>query len=115
MKVAERDNLVHGMLQEEYGRCLNVIKSLQLKANSYPRGALNVRRKIINGKKYVYHYLVRRDGKNVINQHIAEENIPALQKQIEERDKYRKEILAYKKRLVYLEKLLKKSIPRKRL
>jgi len=114
MKVAEKDNVVHGMLQEEYGRCLKVINSLQLKAENYPKGALNVRRKIINGKKYIYHYLVRRDGKNVINQHISEENISAIQKQIEERDKYRKEILAYKKRLDYLEKLLKKSVPRKR-
>ena len=48
------------------------------------------------------------DGMKVVNRHIAEKDLPELQKQIEEREKYRKEILAYKKRMVYLEKLLKK-------
>jgi hypothetical protein len=108
MKVAERDNVVHGMLKDEYGRCEEVIKALQAKAKNYPKGALNVRRRLIKGKEYVYHYLVRRDGKNVINRHIAAKDLPELQKQIKERNKYRMEILAYGKRMVYLEKLLKK-------
>ncbi len=114
MKVAEKDNVVHGMLKEEYERCLDVVKSLQARLENYPKGALNVRRKKIKEKEYGYHYLVRREGKNVVNQHIAAENLPALKKQLGERDKYKKEILAYKNRLVYLEKLLKKSIPGKR-
>jgi len=108
MKVAEKDIVVHGMLEDEYGRCREVIEALHAKAKNYPRGALNVRRKQNKGKEYVYHYLVQRDGKRVINRHIAEKELPELQKQIEEREKYRKEILAYKKRMVYLEKLLKK-------
>jgi hypothetical protein len=57
MKVAEKDNVVHGMLEDEY---------------------------------------------------ISEKDLPELQKQIEEREKYRKEILAYKQRMSYLEKSLKK-------
>lgn len=108
MKVAEKDNIIHGMLEEEYRRSQEVVMALQAKAEECPKGALNVRRKQIKGKEYVYHYLVRRDGKKVVNQHIAAKDLPALQKQIEERAKYRKEILAYKKRIVYLEKLLKK-------
>ncbi len=109
MNVAEKDNVVHGMLEDEYRRCLQIIKALQAKAKNYPKGALNVRRKKIKGKEYIYHYLVRRDGKKIVNLHVAEQNLPKLKKQIEEREKCRKEILAYKKRMVYLAKLLKKS------
>src|SRR3989339_1363502 len=108
MKVADKDEVIHNMLEEEYRRCREVLQALRTKAGSLPRGALNVRRKQIKGNEYVYHYFVRRDGKKVVNRHIAEKDLPELQKQIEEREKYRKEILAYKKRMVYLEKLLNK-------
>jgi hypothetical protein len=98
--------------KDEYGRCLEVIKALHAKAENYPKGALNVRKKQSKGKEYVYHYLVRRDGKKVINRHISEKELPELQKLIEEREKCRKEIRAYKKRMAYLEKLLNKPNPR---
>ena len=58
-----------------------------------------------------YHYLVRRDGKKIINQHISEKELPELLKLIAEREKCRKEIRVYKERMVYLEKLLNKSNP----
>lgn len=109
MKVAEKDKVIHGMLEDEYRRSQEVVKALHAKVENYPKGALNVRRKQVKGKEYVYHYLVRRDGKKVINRHIAAEELPELQKQIAEREKYRKEILAYKKRMAYLEKLLQKT------
>lgn len=108
MKVAEIDIVVHGMLEDEYGRCRDVIEALLAKEENYPKGALNVRRKQSKGKEYIYHYLVRRDGKKVINQHITKKDLPELQKQIEEREKYRQEMQEYKKRMTYLEKLLKK-------
>lgn len=108
MKVAEKDIVVHGMLADEYQRCREVIAALLAKADNYPRGALNVRRKQIKGKEYIYHYLVRRDGNKVVNQHISEKDLPELQNLIEEREKCRKEIRAYKKRMAYLEKLLNK-------
>ena len=108
MKVAEKDIVVQGMLEDEYARCREVIEALLVKAESYPQGALNVRRKQNKEKEYVYHYLVRRDGKKVINQHISKKELPALQKLIEEREKCRKEIKAYKNRIAYLQKLLKK-------
>ncbi len=107
MKVAERDIVIHGMLEEEYRRCREVLQALRTKAENLPKGALNVRRKQIKGNEYVYHYLVRREGRKVVNQHVAEKDLPELQKQIAERDKYRKEILIYKKRMVYLERLLR--------
>jgi hypothetical protein len=107
MKVAEKDNVVHGMLEDEYKRSQDIVKVLRAKLENCPRGALNVRRKKIKDKEYVYHYLVWRDGKKIVNLHVAEKDLPRLKKQIEEREKYRKEILAYKKRMAYLAKLLK--------
>jgi len=108
MKVAEKDNVIHGMLKEEYQRSQEVVKALHAKAEKCPKGALNVRRKQGKEKEYIYHYLVRREGKKVVNEHVAAKDLQDLQKQLEERDKYRKEIIAYKKRIAYLEKLLKK-------
>ena len=107
MKVADKDEVIHGMLEEECRRSREVLQALRTKTENLPKGALNVRRKQIKGNEYVYHYLVRREGRKVVNQHVAERHLSALQKQIEERDKYRKEILIYKKRMVYLERLLR--------
>ncbi len=109
MKVAEKDNVVHGMLEDEFRRSQEVVQALQAKLNNYPRGALNVRAKKVKDKKYFYHYLVWRDGGKIVNLHVAEQNLPKIKKQIVEREKCRKEILAYKKRILYLAKLLKKS------
>jgi hypothetical protein len=111
MKVAENDIVVQGMLEDEYARCREVIDALLAKVESYPKGALNVRRKHNKEKEYAYHYLVRRDGAKVINRHISEKELPEIQKLIEEREKCRREIRAYKKRMTYLEKLLNKKNP----
>jgi hypothetical protein len=107
MKVAERDPVIHGMLEEEYRRSREVLQTLLAKAEKCPRGALNVRRKQVQGKEYLYHYIVRREGKRVVNRHVAEQDLPALKKQIAEREKYRTEIRIHKKRMVYLERLLR--------
>ena len=106
MKVAEKDSAVCGMLEDEYQRCCDVLESLQKKAELYPRGSLNVRRKQYNGKEYIYHYLVLREGQRVVNRHVSVEKLPQLTIQLEQRDKCKKEILVYKKRIAYLEKLL---------
>jgi len=111
MKVAEKDIVVQGMLEDEYARCREVIDALLAKMESYPKGALNLRRKQNKEKEYAYHYLVRRDGKKVVNRHISVKELPELQKLIEEREKCRKEISVYKKRMAYLQKLLKKPNP----
>ena len=106
MKVAEKDSAVHGMLEDEYQRCCDVLAALLKKAEPFPKGSLNVRRKQHNGKEYSYHYLVLRDGSRVINRHVSEDELPELRAQLEQRDKCKKEMQVYKKRLAYLEKLL---------
>ena len=54
MKVAEKDNAVRGMLEEEYRRSRDVLKALSEKAARYPKGSLNVRKKAYKGKEYAY-------------------------------------------------------------
>lgn len=107
MKVADKDAVIHSMLAEEYRRCREVLQALRTKAENLPKGALNVRRKQVQGKEYLYHYIVRREGQKVVNQHVAERNVAALLEQIAEREKCRAEIRIYKQRLVYLERLLR--------
>jgi len=107
MKVAKADPVIHGLLSEEQRRSREVLKALQAKADRLPKGALNVRRKQVQGKEYRYHYLVRREGKRIVNRHVPERDLPALRAQIAEREKCRAEIRIYKQRLVYLERLLK--------
>jgi len=106
MKVAEKDRVVSGLLEEEYRRCQDVLVSLSDKAAHYPKGSLHVRKKPYKGKEYAYHCLVARDQGRVVNRHIREAEIHELRQQLEQREKYRKEIQAYKKRIAYLEKLL---------
>jgi hypothetical protein len=107
MSVAEKDNVVQGMLEDEYERCIEAMKALEGNIPSYPKGSLNIRKKNHNGKEYSYFYIVNRQHGHVINKHVSAEEAPKLQQQIKERDKIIKEIKVYKKRIIYLEKLLK--------
>ena len=112
MKVAEKDGAVRGLLEEEYRRCRDVLASLSDKVASYPKGSLNVRKKAYRGREYAYHCLVAREHGRVVNRHIPEAELSELRLQLEQRDKCREEIQAYKKRIAYLERLLQK--PRQR-
>ncbi|MDA8126581.1 MAG: hypothetical protein M0009_15515 [Deltaproteobacteria bacterium] len=107
MKVAKTDPVIHGLLSDEQQRSREILQALQAKADKLPKGALNVRRKQALGKVYLYHYLVRREGMRVINQHVAERDLPALREQLAEREKCLAEIRIYRQRLAYLERLLK--------
>jgi hypothetical protein len=109
MKVAEKDVVVQGMLEEEYQRCQEVLKSLLEKVDQYPKGALNKRKKKYKGKEYAYYYIVSREEGKVVNRHVSEEDLPEVRNQIKQRDKHNKEIKLYKKRIKYLERLLKIS------
>jgi hypothetical protein len=111
MKVVEKDNAVRGLLKEEYSRCQEVMAALSKKAAQYPKGSLNLRKKRYKGREYAYHYLVAREEGRVVNRHIPEAEVPVLQRQLAERDKCRKEMQAYKKRIAYLAKLLR--LPRR--
>ena len=112
MKVAENDAVVQGMLQDEYERCRVALEALERKMDGYPKGALNVRVKQVGGRRYSYHYLVSREGGRVVNRHIPKAELPTLKKQLDERDRCREEIRSYKRRITYLEKLLR--IPRRK-
>lgn len=112
IKVAEKDSAVRGLLEEEYRRCRDVLAALSAKAAQYPKGSLHVRKKGYKGKEYAYHYLVARVEGRVVNRHIPEEEVPDVQQRLEQRDKCLKEMQAYKKRIVYLERLL--QMPRRR-
>ena len=106
MAVVEKDEVIQGLLQEELHRCVAASSALEKKLLGFPKGALNVRKKLHQTKQYTYHYLVHREGGRVVNRHIPSVELPPLRKQLEERDRYRKEIRAYKRRVAYLEKLL---------
>ena len=107
MRVEEKDNVIKGMLEDEYKRCIEAIKALEDNILNYPKGSLNIRKKSHNGKEYSYFYIVSRESGHVINRHVSAEEAPKLKEKIKERDKIIKEIKAYKKRVVYLENLLK--------
>lgn len=107
MKVAKKDAVIRGILEEERRRSCEALQALLSKAERLPRGALNVRRKRVHGNEYRYHYLVRREGKKVVNRHVAEREVPALRQQIAERHRNREEIKIVKQRLSYLERLLR--------
>jgi predicted nucleotidyltransferase len=106
MAVVEKDEVIHGLLKEELQRCLAALAALESRLPAFPKGALNVRKKAQQGKQYTYHYLVHREAGRVVNRHVPGAELPALRKQLAERDKYRKEVRAYKKRTTYLERLL---------
>jgi hypothetical protein len=107
MKVVETDRAVQGLLEEEYRRCQEVLAALTAQAAKYPSGSLNLRKKRYKGKEYAYHYLVAREEGRVVNRHVPEAELPELERQLELRDKCLKEMRAYRKRIAYLEKLLR--------
>lgn len=109
MKVAEKDNAVNSLLEEEYQRCRSVLSSLVEKAEQYPKGSIHVRKKIYKEREYAYYCLVAREHGKVVNRHIPHKELPHLRVQFKERDSYRKEIQVYRKRIAYLERLLQKS------
>jgi len=113
MNVAEKDPAVEGLLKDEHRRCLEVLAALREKVGHLPKGALNVREKPVGGKSYRYHYLVFREGGRVVNRHIPKSDLPALRVQLRERDQCRKEIATYRRRIAYLERLLRARQRRK--
>ena len=107
MNVVEKDSAVCGLLEEEYKRCKEVLAALAAKAEQYPKGSLHVRRKGYKDKEYAYHYLVARVDGRVVNRHVQEAEVAEMMKVLELRDKCMQEMLVYKGRMAYLEKLLK--------
>jgi hypothetical protein len=106
MKVVEKKNLVHQMLREELVRCRRISVSLIKMLSGLPKGSLHARHKRYQEKKYKYHYLKYREGGKSVSKHISDGDLEKLSKQLEERKKYMKELVSYKERIKYLEKIL---------
>lgn len=106
MKVAEKDKVISGMLLDELKRCQEMLHDLEKSVSVLPRGALNKRKKRYKDKVYNYYCLKYREGKKVISKHIPSNELEGIVKQLELRKKYEKEIGYYKKRIVYLNKIL---------
>lgn len=107
MKVVEKDKVISGMLRDELKRCQEMLAGLQKSVAALPKGVLNERKKRYKQKAYSYYSLKYRDGKQVVNKHIANAEAPALAKKLEQRKKFEKEVRAYEKRIAYLSKILK--------
>ena len=46
MRKAESDNWIRGMLFDEYRQCQDVLASLKLKVQEYPKGKLGIRKRV---------------------------------------------------------------------
>ena len=87
---------------KEYNALLKKTEALRKKEDSLPKG--NLRTRIINGKDY--YYLQFRDGRHVRSRYVKKEEVPALSKQIEERNAVRKRLEEAKTRLAVYEQSL---------
>lgn len=106
MKVVEKDKVISGMLHDELKRCQEMLDSLKNSISNLPKGVLSKREKRYKDKVYSYYYLKYRNGKRVINKHIPHNEVQEILKKLEQRKKYEKEIQSYKKKIVYLNKIL---------
>ncbi|MCX5871929.1 MAG: hypothetical protein NTY51_01670 [Deltaproteobacteria bacterium] len=98
--------MIRSMLLDEYSHCQEILASLQRNVEEYPKGALHIQKRTINGKVYAYPYLVFRNGSKVVNTYIRKTEWPEVQKKIELRNKILNEIKPYQNRIRYIEKIL---------
>jgi hypothetical protein len=106
MKVVEKDKVISGMLGDELKRCQEMLGSLEKSVSELPKGVISERIKRYKDKEYVYYYLKYRVGDKVINKHIPKKEVEGLLKKLALRKKYEKEIVSYKKKIAYLNKIL---------
>lgn len=106
MKVVEKDKVISGMLQDELRRCREMIDSLEKAVSDLPKGVINERKKRYKDKVYSYYYLKYREGEKVFNRHIAKKELQNILKKLELRKKYEKEMQSYKRKIVYLNKIM---------
>jgi hypothetical protein len=107
MKVVEKDKVISGMLRDELKRCQEMIDSLETSVIKLPKGAISERKKRYKGKTYSYSYLKYREGEKVISKHIPSKEVQDILKKLEQRKKYEKEIKSYKKKITYLDKIMR--------
>jgi len=106
MKVVEKDRVISGMLLDEKKRCLEMLNSLEKSASELPKGVINERKKRYKDRVYSYYYLKYREGEKVINKHVSNGDVQEILNKLQLREKYEKEILSYKKKIAYLNKIV---------
>jgi hypothetical protein len=107
MKVVEKDKVISGMLHDELKRCQEMLDGLRKSVSKLPKGVISKRKKRYKDRVYSYYYLKYRDGEKVINKHISKEEIQEISKKLIQRKKYEKEIQSYKKRIDYLNRIIR--------
>ncbi len=107
MKVVEKDKIISGMLKDEWKRCKEMYVSLGKSVSVLPKGVVNRRNKRYKNRVYSYYCLKYRKGKKVFNKHIAKEKLQDILKKLDMRKKYEKEIQSYKKKIAYLNKIMR--------
>jgi hypothetical protein len=106
MKVVEKDKVISGMLQDELQRCQEMLGGLEKAASELPKVVINERKKRYKNKVYSYYYLKYREGEKVFNKHIVKKELQDILKKLELRKKYEKEMQSYKRKIVYLNKIM---------
>lgn len=107
MKVVEKDKVIGSMLLDEMKRCQEMLDSLEKSLSELPKGVISERGKRYKNKVYSYPYLKYREGEKVVNKHISREEVQKISKKLDLRKKYEKEILSYKKKIAYLNKIMR--------
>ncbi len=108
MKVVEKDKVVSGILKDELDRCKAALRSLDEAMSGLRKGSIHVRKKKHNGKIYRYSYLKYRDNKGKsVSAHVSNKDLENLSSELRKRAEIQREADGYKKRIAYLEKILK--------
>ncbi|MEF9438545.1 MAG: hypothetical protein L0922_07360 [Candidatus Mariimomonas ferrooxydans] len=84
-----------------------MLGGLKRSVSKLPKGVINKRKKRYKDRVYSYYYLKYRDGEKVVNKHISKEEIQAISKKLDQRKKYEKEMQSYKKRIDYLNRIIR--------
>ena len=106
MKVVEKDQIISGMLRDEYQRCQEMVGDLERVASALPKGSLQQRKKFYKGNEYSYYFQKYRDGVRSISKHVAEKDVEAVKEGVTLRKKYEQQIKGFKSRMAYLKKIL---------
>ena len=107
MKQVEKDMLVQGVLEDELKRSQEMISSLEREIEGLPKGSLHVRKKKYKDRNYEYHYRKYwKDGRSV-SVHVPDSELERIKEELASRKAYEKEIGDYRKRVRYLERILK--------
>jgi hypothetical protein len=106
-----KSNWIEEMLFDEYRQSKDVMMSLEQQIGEYPKGRLNIRKKVNKkyGRVYEYPYLSYSENGKVVNQHIPWSKFSEVKERIRLRDEIINQIASYRERIQYLAKILKKS------